>query len=197
MSSWNVTWNPARSNQSTERATLVTLNSGSNPVISHVPVMSWSWPSLCPLSPPRQLWQIGKSGCDLNLTHQSTDVEQHTQVTAMTGKARSLTLHNQVAEAAGTNARPRVGTIGRGRQTEQAAQAHQEAPAGAQVHPDAQRGHEVLAHGRPAHEGKGGRSPRRPAGQASRARGARGTPATARKAGSACLGQRVPRTTST
>jgi hypothetical protein len=34
------------------------------------------------LSPARQSWQIGRSGCERSLTHQSTDSEQHEQVTA-------------------------------------------------------------------------------------------------------------------
>ena len=58
------------------------LEIGSNPVTNHFPVMSCSWPIRCPSSPARQLWQMGRSGCDRNLTHQSTDVEQQAHTTA-------------------------------------------------------------------------------------------------------------------
>jgi hypothetical protein len=62
---------------------LATLKIGSNPVISQVPDVSCSWPSRCPFKPARQLWQIGKSGCERSLTHQSTDIEQHVHVAAI------------------------------------------------------------------------------------------------------------------
>jgi hypothetical protein len=61
----------------------VTLKTGSKPVTSHAPDMSCNWPFRCPLSPSRQLWQIGRSGCERSLTHQSTDIEQHAHSTAM------------------------------------------------------------------------------------------------------------------
>ena len=61
----------------------MTLKTGSKPVTSHAPDISCSWPFRCPLSPSKQLWQIGRSGWERSLTHQSTDIEQHAHSTAM------------------------------------------------------------------------------------------------------------------
>jgi hypothetical protein len=57
-------------------------------VTSQLPVISCSWPFRWPMSPPRQSWQIGMSGCERNLTHQSTEVEQQTQVAGIIAMVR-------------------------------------------------------------------------------------------------------------